>query len=172
MAATMRPGPDRVLLSPAASSGSIWWAHPARLHLEEWSASGRQLRIITGDLPWFPEARQSHRHNRRDPPPALLAGFAVDGADRLWLLTVQPDPRWRDVQPQGPENAILLSQYDDYYDNRLDVFDLRSRRHVGTHVWNDGLVHLFRHGDDIAFSVLEFDAAMVPRIAVYRVPIR
>ena len=90
------------------------------------------------------------------------------------MLAQTADPEWDEIQmipgPEGPQ--LPPGRMDDYRDMRIDVFSLQERRHLGRHVWDPAVMGLMDHGGEPAVSVLEYDAAMVPQIVVYRVRVK
>ena len=159
--------------SVLSRSGTVWWASSPRPSVQEWSLEGEQLRLIEGDLPWFP-AITEFPDRRREPPAARWYGVALDGKDNLWMLAQTPDPEWDEIEmlpgPEGPE--LPPGRRDDYQDTRIDVFSLQERRHLGRHVWDAAVMDLIDHGGEPAVSVLEYDDAMVPQIVVYGVRVK
>lgn len=159
--------------SVLSRSGTVWWASRPRPAVQEWSLEGEQLRVIDGELPWFP-AITEFPDRRREPPATRLRGVALDGNENLWLLVETADPEWDEIEmipgPEGPE--LPPGRGDDYRDNRIDVFSLRERRHLGRHVWDATGFTLMEHGGEPAVSVLEYSDAMVPQIVVYRVRVK
>ena len=159
--------------SVLSRSGTVWWASRPRPSVQEWSLEGEQLRVIEGELPWFP-AITEFPDRRREPPETRWRGVALDGDDNLWMLVQTPDPEWDEIEmipgPDGPQ--LPAGRVVDYRDHRIDVFSLRERRHLGRHVWDATGMALMDHGGEPAVSVLEYDDAMVPQIVVYRVRVK
>lgn len=154
-------------------SGSVWWASSPLPAVQEWSLEGEQLRVIEGELPWF-RAITEFPDRRREPPSTSWRGVGLDGEDNLWMLVSAADPEWDEIEmipgPEGPE--LPPGRGDDYRDTRIDVFNLREQRHLGSHVWDATGMTFMEHGGEPAVSVLEYDDAMVPQIVVYRVRVR
>ena len=159
--------------SVLSRSGTVWWASRPRPSVQEWSLEGEQLRVIEGELPWFP-AITEFPDRSREPPPTRWRGVALDGDDNLWMLAQTADPEWDEIEmipgPEGPQ--LPPGRGDDYRDNRIDVFNLQERRHVGRHVWDATGMALMDHGGEPAVSVLEYDDAMVPQMVIYRVRVK
>lgn len=149
-------------------SESVWWGHVGRPHVEQWSLAGSHLATVTGDLETFPVAANSPR-DRNAPPAVAMSSFAVDGQDRLWLLTFVPGPRWRQVTRQGPEGAIPPDRMGEYQNLRLDIFDLEAKTHLGHRIWPERNVTLVTYGDDVLVSVLEYETPLWPRLVLYEV---
>ena len=154
-------------------SRTVWWASRPLPTVQEWSLEGERVRVIEGELPWFP-AITDFPDRRREPPATRWRGVALDGEDNLWMLIQTADPEWDEIEmipgPEGPQ--LPPGRGDDYRDNRIDVFNLQERRHLGRHVWDATGLVLMNHGGEPAVSVLEYDDAMVPQIVVYGVRVR
>ena len=150
--------------------GTVWWGAAGSPRVQEWSVDDDLLRVIEGDLPWFPEVTKTIDPTR-EPPSTLLRSLALDGRERLWMTTRTADPQWREVElertPEGwrvpPERRI------DYMDTRLDIFDLEGQRHIGSHVWDSPYVRLINLAGEPAVSFVEHNDEMVPQVVVYRV---
>lgn len=121
--------------------------------------------MVTGPLEWWSDGQQ--QRGPREPRTALQS-FAVDGADRLWMLTRVADDDWRSVAQQGPEPGILPSQQDQYRDARLDVFDLRNRRHIGSRRWDSPFgVALTESAGVVYVSSVEWDSEDWLQVRLY-----
>lgn len=144
---------------------SVWWGKMGSVHLEEWSLEGGHLRTIIGDLPWFPPIPEN-----RTPGTSVTAmtTFAVDDQDRVWTVTIIPDERGGQVVRSGPEGAIG-GQADMIRDSRLDVFDLKSRRHLGFMIWDTAEMRLVKKGESVLVSIVEYSDRMVPRVVLHKV---
>lgn len=158
----------RVVGSVLSRPGTMWWGWIATPAVQEWSVEGEFLRDFEGELPWFPEITEMP-DRAKDPPETLLTGLALDPAGNLWMTVNAADPEWNEVPLEQTRIGFQISPgYDDeYFDTRLDVFDLRERRHLGRHVWDPMVVNLLDRGGEPAVYLLEYDNAMVPRIVVY-----
>jgi len=158
-----------ILIGKPAWDRSVWRGYYGRLRLEEWTLDGSLERVITGDFDWFPPTV----YNQEGPPSSLRA-FATDRDERLWLLTRVPDENWRRVHGGrlGPETLITQEQQDRYWDARLDVFDLRTERHLGTVRWDGTKVFLTSRRGTVLVNLVEYDEEMVPRVALYRLAIK
>ena len=151
--------------STLSPPGTIWWGRLGSPAVEEWSLDGTLLSTIEGELPWFTEATKEWTSYEKPQSTTLFAGLAVDAGERLWMLTITADPRWK-------EDDYVVGKTPDpdrYHDVRLDVFDLAGQRHLGRHVWDWGRAVLFDHGGEPMIAVLEYDAVMTPLIVVYNV---
>lgn len=152
---------------------TVWWGSGGSPAIHEWSVNGVHLQTIDGELPWFPKVAVLVPDPSK-PPPTTLKAIATDSGDRVWMLTQQADTGWRDAARQGAEGGITESSYGDYYDSRLDVFDLGNRRHLGSYTWDAGSVMLIDNSkvgdaaDWVHISALEFNESMVPQVVVYR----
>ena len=165
-----RPYADSIRGSVVGRPGTVWWGAAGSPRVQEWSVDDELLRVIEGELPWFPEVTEPVDRTR-EPPPTLLGSLALEGQNRFWMITRTADPDWRDVElepgPEGPR--IPASKRADYLDTRLDIFDLEEKRHIGRYVWDSPYVRLFNLGGEPAVSVVEYDEEMVPQVVVYRV---
>ncbi len=161
----------RVVLGSVSPAGTVWKGHIDSPALEEWSLDGELLGGIGGELPWFPPVTETAELGE-DPPNSMLHSFAVDRSrSRLWLMTTVPDPNWQDVEivRYGNEAGVPARSFDDYYDVRLDVFDMDAMLHLGTRIWDSYGVRLFDHGDEPAVSALELtEAEDNSQVVVYR----
>lgn len=145
-------------------ASSVWWGSMGRAHIEEWALDGTPRRMLTGELEWL----QRERGASGGGPRPLVAEFGVDRLERLWLLTLVPDRRWREV-PRGGEGAVAREDYDRYWDTRLDVFDLKGERHLGSHTFDAMAVKLLRRDGQLFVYLTEFETPVWPRMAVYAV---
>jgi hypothetical protein len=102
------------------------------------------------------------------PPHPLLSEFVVDSSDRLWMISTVPDRRWREV-PRGVEGSIPESEYDRFWDSGLDVFDLRTKRHLGSRTWDQRGVRLLRRRNSVLVYLMEFESPEWPRMMLYAV---
>ena len=117
--------------------GTVWWGKPGRPHWEEWSLDGRYLRAVVGDLPWFPDDQPAQPQGPR--PISRMGYFGVDAQDRLWILTEVPDLNWEEIEFVRTEEGWAPASNvrpDELRDARLDVFDLKGRRHLGHFRWD------------------------------------
>ncbi len=156
--------------SVVSRPGTVWWGWIATPAVQEWSVEGELLRDFDGDLPWFPEIHEPPDW-AREPPETLLRRLALDGDDNLWMLIRTADPEWDEVpmvQARGGPYPAPGTE-DDYHDIRLDVFDLREQRHLGSHVWDSYATALLDRGGEPAVYVLEYGRALVPQVVVYGV---
>ena len=153
--------------------GTVWWGAIPTPAVQEWSLEGELVRAFEGELPWFP-AINDFPDLSREPPATSLQGLALNADDNLWMMVRTADPDWDEVELiPGPEGPILpLARNDDAFDIRLDIFSLGQRRHLGKHVWDASTVAMLDRGGEPAVSALEYDAAMVPQIVIYRVRVR
>ena len=152
----------RVAGSAVSRPGTVWWGSENGARVEEWSVDNELLRIVRGDLPWLPEVVPDMVPGGA--PPRRLRSLALDSNDHLWILSWVPDSEWRDVT--RVEGGVRQSDAHDFYDSRLDVFDLGERRHVGGYTWDSASAKLLNHGGEPAISVMEYDDEMIPRVVV------
>jgi hypothetical protein len=159
------PHATSVLIGSSAARELVWRARLTPFHAELWDSRNEALlRIVVGDLEEFARTRRS-----ANAPPVRLIAVGSDGADRLWTLTRIPDRRWAQV-PRGPgEGLVSRLELDRYLDTRIDAFDMRSRRHLGSLIWDDasgiGLVSV--NGTVMVQRLI--DAETLPRVALFEV---
>lgn len=156
----------RIAGSAVSRRGTVWWGSENGARVEEWSVDNELLRIVDGDLPWLPAVVPDAVPN--GPPTPSLKSLALDSNDHLWIVNWVADPEWRDVRRVGP-GAVLQADAHDFYDARLDIFDLGEKRHVGSYSWDALSPKLLNHGGEPAVSVMEYDDEMLPQVVVYRV---
>jgi hypothetical protein len=159
------PYSDYIHLGWSMDPSSLPWASGARLRIEDWDIDGHQRRIMTGDFKWFIKL-SGPNHNG---PWSGIVDFGTDAADRLWTMVYVPDARWRDVQTHGTERAILAKDKERFLDTRVDIYDLRDRRHLGSLTWDEAGPGLTQIGRDLALQRIVFDATGVARVVVYQV---
>ncbi len=160
-----------IVLGTMSRSGTVWWGKPARPHWEEWSLDGDHLRTVVGDLPWFPDELPGQLEGPR--PMSRMGYFGVDAQERLWIVTEVADPGWEEIEfartDEGwvPVDDITPSEL---RDARLDVFDLKARRHLGHFRWDGVFPALTIMAGDMAVSSVEYDADYTPRLVIDRLP--
>ena len=157
------PFAQDVVLGYAMEPQIVWHGQRSQLLLEEWHVDDGLVRRITGELHWL---RQQSTAERGPPPPHILS-FGVDAGDRLWLIVRVPDPEWRSVQPRGSEGLIVDEDMSKYFDTRIDVFDLRARRHLGSVQWDESYAGLVVTEHGFRARKVEYDAESVPRVMLY-----
>ncbi len=150
--------------------GTVWWGAAGSPRVQEWSIDDELLRVIEGELPWFPEVTEPIDPTT-DPPSTLLRSIALDGREHLWMTVRTADPGWREVElERTPEGyRVPPERRTDYLDTRLDIFDLEEQRHIGRYVWDSPHARLINLGGEPAVSLVEYDEEMVPQVVVYRV---
>lgn len=169
------PYAESVRGSSASRHGTVWWGNAGRPHVEQWTTDGERVAIVEGALPWFEPFEGDMPQVGEDPPPPELGELAEDAGRRLWMISYTADPEWDEVdfQSAGGEVFFPASQYPDYWDARIDVFDLAARRRIGNRIWDTLYIGFVNHDgtpvDAPMVHVLEYDAAMVPQVVVYRV---
>ena len=159
------PWSQSVLLGVSPSRMTVWRGQPAPFQVEEWRLDGSLLRTVKDDGKWFPPGTVSGPDG---PPAALMAAFGVDANERLWTITRVPDPEWRDVKRGATEGFVLSGQLQDYFDTRIDIFDLRAKKHLGSLVWDDVFVGLVEVNGRLAVQ-RAVDSTGIPRVALYYV---
>lgn len=163
------PYASSVVLSTMSRPGTVWWGKPGRPHWEEWSLDGRHLRTVVGDLPWFPDDQSARPQGPR--PISRMGYFGVDAQDRLWMITEVPDRDWEEIEFVRTEDGWAPAgnvRPDELRDVRLDVFDLRGRRHLGHFRWDGVYPALMVREGAMAVSAVEYDGDLTPRVVIYR----
>lgn len=165
-----RPYADSIRGSVVGRPGTVWWGAAGSPRVQEWSVDDELLRVIEGELPWFPEVTESI-DPATEPPSTLLRSIALDGREYLWMMVRTADPRWRDVELERTADGYRVppERRADYLDTRLDIFDLEEKRHIGRYVWDSPYARLINLGGEPAVSVVEYDEEIVPQVVVYRV---
>ena len=164
------PYAENVKGSMVSRPGTVWWGTAASPRVQEWSVSNQLLRVIEGELPWFPEVTELIDPTQ-GPPSTLLQSLALDDGGRLWMTVRIADPEWRDVEvirdeegPYVPSNRRI-----DYLDTRLDIFDLQSRRHLGSYFWDNPNGSIFDLGGEPAIRIVEYTEETLPQVVIYRI---
>ncbi len=162
------PYSDNVAGSVASRPGTVWWGTADSPRVEEWSTEDELLRVVDGELPWFPEVTASS-DPATEPPSTLLRSMALDGREYLWMMVRTADPRWRDVELERTADGYRIppERRADYMDTRLDIFDLEERRHLGRYVWDSPYARLIDLGGEPAVSIVEYTREGVPEVVVY-----
>ena len=163
------PYGDLAVLSTMSRPGTVWWGKPALPHWEEWSLDGHHLRTVVGDLSWFPKQWSWQIHIRRPIP--RMSYFGVDAQDRLWIIVEVADPGWREIEfVRTDEGWFPVDDVrpDELRDARLDVFDLKTRRHLGHFTWDSVYPALMVLQEDMAVSLVEYGVDLVPQLSIYR----
>lgn len=146
------------LLGFSPSSTTFWEGTTVPFLLEEWDLEGRLRRAVVSRSDWFPQEVGGDRSGR---PPTRLETFGVDSHDRLWTVTLIPDQTWREAPRQGSEGFVNEQDLSRLFDARIDVYDLRSRRHLGTLKWDEAFVGLVQLGDEFAVQKVDPNTAKV-----------
>ncbi len=158
------------VLSTMSRSGTVWWGKPTLPHWEEWSLDGRHLRTVVGDLSWFPGQLADLRRSPRPIP--RMGYFGVDAQDRLWIIVEVADPGWREIEfvqmEGGYWEQVGDARPDELRDARLDVFDLKTREHVGHFTWDSVYPALMVLRGDMAVSLVEYGVGQEPQLSIYR----
>jgi hypothetical protein len=151
-----------ITLGESPRAQTVWRGYLGQYRFEEWDLKGDLLRVVTGNPDWFrsPVTGRTER-------PSLVAGFAIDEDERLWVVTRTADPDWERVPGGGGEGLISEADFDHAFDSRLDVFDLRRGVHLATHVWDEFGVHLTRKDGSVLVHAVKLDDTSVPRVALY-----
>ena len=142
-----KPHAGNVQGSVTSRPGTVWWGATGSPRVQEWSVDDELLRVIEGELPWFPEVTE-FIDPTREPPSTLLRSLALDNQEHLWMTVRTADPQWREVElertPQG--HRAPPERRGDYMDTRLDIFDLEEQRHIGRYVWDSPYARLINVG--------------------------
>ena len=164
-----RPHAGDVRGSVTGRPGTLWWGAAGGPRLQEWSVDDELLRVIEGELPWFPEVRRPVDLTR-EPPPTLLRFLALDTTEHLWMITRTADPDWREVELETGQQGLRVpaGKQDNYFDTRLDIFDLEEKRHIGRYVWDAAGARLFNLGGEPAASIVEYAEDTERQVVIYR----
>jgi hypothetical protein len=157
---------NQVMVSSDRDRRGTWIAFPNRLEFQLWTLNGDLIQVVTGAPDWFPPVRQWARPGQ--PPDTRLGAFGIDSDKRLWVISQVADARWREARegPVSREGAVIRDA-NLYRDSRLDVFDLRTREHLGTYTWDSASVQLLKRVGELGVYLVEFDKDSVPTLAVY-----
>lgn len=168
------PYAESVRASSASRQGTVWWGNASSPRVEQWTTDGQQIAVVGGALPWFEPFEGGLPQVGEDPPPPELGELAEDARGHLWMISYTADPEWHEVdfQSEGGEVFFPVAQFPDYWDARIDAFDLSGRRRIGSRVWDTMHIGFVNHDgrpvDAPMVHVLEYDEAMVPQVVVYR----
>lgn len=161
--------------SSASRHGTVWWGSAVSPRVEQWTTEGEPVTVVGGALPWFQPLEGDMPQMGEDPPPPELGELAEDARRRLWMVSYTADPEWHEVdfRSEGGEVFFPVAQSPDYWDARIDAFDLAARRRIGNRIWDTIHIGFVNHDgkpvDAPMVHVLEYDASMVPQVVVYRV---
>lgn len=81
-------------------------------------------------------------------------------------MTNVADPDWREVMTPG--RPVPAARIDGLFDSRIDVFDLDTRSHLGTTIWDQALVRILKTPRGLAVYRPELTDDLVPKVVVYR----
>lgn len=167
------PYADNVQGSVVSGTGTVWWGAAGSPRVQEWSLDDELLRVVDGELPWFPEVTEVIDPTR-EPPSTLLRSLALDGREHLWMTTRTADPQWREVElERAPEGyRVPPARRAEYMDTRLDIFDLEGQRHIGRFVWDSPYARLLDLGGEPAVSIVEYTEDNGLQVVIYRVDLR
>ena len=164
------PYANNVRGSVASRAGTVWWGAAGSPRVQEWSVDDELLRVIEGELPWFPEVGEAVDPSR-EPPSTLLRSLALNDQEQLWMTVRTADPQWREVELERTSEGYRIppERRPDYFDTRLDIFDLDGERHLGHYRWDSPYPRLIDLGGEPAVSVVEHTQEMVRQVVIYRV---
>ncbi len=120
------PSESRVRRVLAPASDTTFWAAPAhRYRLEEWTVTGRRLRVIERTVPWFPpRERDEMWDGRGGPPPPVVAELFLDPeTGLLWTRVMVPDGDYEESQGAVGGGLLTLGDLDELYDFVIEVLD-------------------------------------------------
>lgn len=164
-----------VVVGRGGRNGSVWGGKAGVPTALEWSAEGRLIRRIEGELPWFPRLAVHPAQERLEPSGPLVVQMMADTDDRLWMKTQLADARWRatmrEYMTEGGEPFVPSEEKHKVDDMRLDGFDLRRRCHLGHRMYDDRRASpsLFtRRGEVMAYTTELSDLAVL-QIVVHRI---
>lgn len=164
------PYADNVQGSVVSGPGTVWWGAAGSPRVQEWSVDDELLRVVEGELPWFPEVTEVIDPTR-EPPSTLLRSLALDAREHLWMTVRTADPQWREVELERTPDGyrVPTARRAEYMDTRLDIFDLGQQRHIGSYLWDSPYVRLINLGGEPAVSIVEYTRTMVPQVVIYQV---
>lgn len=127
------PGVDRSIQRYAwfrtlavSTDTSFWAAEFSRHVVREWSTSGRLLREIIIDEPWFPDQDGFGARPDMEPRSAVL-DIDYDSDGLLWFLVVTADSQWEASVVDGTDpygrGAKVVSDIHGYYDTIIEIVD-------------------------------------------------
>ena len=165
-----RPYSNNVQGSVTSRPGTVWWGATGSPRVQEWSVDDELLRVVDGELPWFPEVTE-FIDPTREPPSTLLRSLALDGRERLWMTVRTADPEWQEVELERTQQGHRAppERRGDYMDTRLDIFDLEEQRHIGRYVWDSPYARLINLGGEPAVSIVEYTEDNGLQVVIYRV---
>ena len=158
---------DRYASNPLigiSNGATVWEGTGVPFLFEEWSLNGDLQRTVTARGRWFAAEASKEADGA---PPTVLETFGIDDQDRLWTITLVPDPRWHDAPRAGREGYVAAQDFGRFFDARIDVYDLRQRRHLGTLRWDEAYAGLVQIGGEVAVQRVEEDAQSA-QVVVYR----
>lgn len=162
-----RPWAHQVLLAKGEQLGAVWIARPNELRLEEWTLQNDLIRVIAGDLAWFPRVDRIPAPGR-EAPPTRLKQFEFDGHGRLWLLSSVPSDGWRNaVETVAPDGEVIIDP-SRYFFTRVDIYDLKGTQHLGSLTWADHAVRLMKRDQDVMLQRVEIDERDNVALVLYR----
>lgn len=143
----------------ADDAGNVWAARLlGELSLSRYDSSGRLLRRLDLEAPWFPPHEPGGAFPRE-----MMTGVATDDDGHLWLAAMTPDPNAPDTVRGSPGDGARL-------DGVLEVRDTLDGRRIATRRFDDGAL-LLPLGRNLVASV-GTDADGWARVEIWRVELK
>ena len=169
------PWARQVVVGRGNRAGTVWGGKAGIPTALEWSADGRLLRRIEGELPWFPFLALHPAPQRLEPPGPFVLEMMGDTADRLWVKIQLPDARWRatmrEHMTEFGEPVVPPEERHKMNDVRLDGFDLRRRCHLGHRMYDDFRTspQLFVRGGEVMAYTTDLADLAALQIVVHQI---
>lgn len=112
---------DRVLARGVEST--LWAVDPNTFRVEHLTETGSVARSFVRDPQWaapFDPRKPNEGHSR-------VLGVRVVG-DRMWMISLAPDPSWRVEAAAGEDGFYSITQMDRRFDTVVDVVNLKQGR--------------------------------------------
>jgi hypothetical protein len=110
------------------SADSFLVAHNDRYRIELWGVDGNLRRVVERSIPEFPGTRSLECSAPSWVPEPLLASIQMDGAERLLVIVLMGDRKWRDGTEQmaveGGCPLLRVTDRDLFRDTWIEVWDL------------------------------------------------
>lgn len=156
----LRPSESAVNYIPVIGTGGrLWTAERNRFRMTEWTTDGRVLRGITRAPAWFPTIANPGWGNRTTAPPPAIAGMALEGSDRLWVVISRPKQSWPKAWPaqSGPRGEIRTSDVrtDLLYESVLEIIDVAAGTVIARTVLPDFVIDLLPDRRAVVYSTAD-----------------
>ena len=156
----LRPSESAVNYIPVlATGGRLWTAERNRFRLTEWTVEGRVLRGVARAPAWFPTIANPGWGNRTTAPPPAIAGMALEGSDRLWVVISRPKDSWPRAWPahSGSRGEIRSSDVrtDLLYESVLEIIDVAAGTVIARTVLPEYVIDLLPDRRAVVYSTAE-----------------